>query len=68
MKTIGGYEITEFKQLESPQEKHPFLKPNIFSGVVNDPITKKKVVVLWNEDGEYNNSITRKDCNIKIGR
>ncbi len=74
MKTLGGYKITEFKKLSKTDSEYEnilinnytFLKPQIYSGVVDDPKCGTNLV-LWNEDGKCSN-YSREDCFIDVSK
>lgn len=68
MKTIGGYEVVNFKKLEKPIE-HGMLEPHIYSGVIKDVPTvkgkKQDFETTWDKFGRCSNW-QREDCFIVI--
>ncbi len=66
MKTLGGYEITNFKKLKKPKEvQKGILLPILYSGRIYDPISKVELDIHWNTAGKCSN-YARKDCFIDL--
>lgn len=68
MKTKGGYEVINFKQLDEPIKKG-ILEPHIYEGIIKDcPFgdnIKQDVYLTWDKFGRCNNW-SREDCFIGL--